>query len=318
MKNRRFRNAVAPIAVAILLASPAAQAQDRNYSSDWGNPDKKAQAPAAPGRSAELDAVIRELKSLTTAAERRRAADPNFLADLKDLARRFSWPWNKLVVLDDFRDGDLSNNPAWTISSGSFDVSGGGLVSSTAPRDRGRSNQPPQQSRDDIAQQLLGGLLRDFTRKKRRDSKEPVHTQPESARIYLKKPIPNRFAIQLVVRSPNSPGGRFEFGVGQGTEAAGYYLQYDAGASPALSLVKKTARGQAVIETVTEPFSLEDGRPHTLLLTRDEIGDMTVKIDGSVRLRVRDRSFRAAFDRFVIINRGGTYTTRSVSIHGAP
>jgi len=317
MKNRHFRGAVAPIALAVLLASSAALAQDRHYSSDWGNPDRQVQVPATPGRAADLDAIIGELKSLTREAERRRAADPNFIADLKALARRYSWPWNRLVVQDDFRDGDLSNNPAWTISAGSFDVRNGGLVGTAERHDQNRSDQPRRQSGDDIAQQLLGGLLRDIARRKQPDSNEPVYNRPESARIYLKKPIPNRFAIQLTMLSLNSPGGRFEFGVGQGEAAAGYYLRYNAGASPALSLVKKTARGRAVIDAVTEPLSLEDGRPHTLLVTRDKTGDMTVTVDGKVRLRVRDQSFRSPFDRFVIINRGGAYTTRSVAIHGA-
>ncbi|MBT5048007.1 MAG: hypothetical protein HOM58_05850 [Rhodospirillaceae bacterium] len=313
MKHRNIRDALSPLVLLLFLSPLATQAQEPRYSSDWGNPDE-VKHRATPERPAALDALIRELRKLTRDAERHRAADPTFLADLKNLARRYSWPWKKLIVMDDFRDGDLSHNPSWKIRSGSFTVGRRGLISTAERLHPTRSDNPKPRQSDDLARQILGGLLQDFSREK---SNKPVQNQPRRSRIFLNQRIPNRFAINVKLRARTSPGDRFEFGVGQGNRSVGYYLQYNPGASPALSLVQKSSRGRAVIESVSEPFSLEGGKWHTLLMTRDRTGDMTVVIDGKTRMRVRDRSFRDAFDRFVITNRGGRYAIRSVTIHGA-
>lgn len=71
---------------------------------------------------------LKELKGLVGEAERMRAADPQFLRDLRRLARRYSWPWSKLVAADDFGDGDYVKNPRWTVVSGNFRVGYDGLL----------------------------------------------------------------------------------------------------------------------------------------------------------------------------------------------
>lgn len=314
-KHEKFRGATLPMLVAFLLAVSAAQAQEPRYSSGWSNPDAQRQDLTAPQQPAALNALVKELRKLTRQAERDRAADPNFLADLKNLARRYSWPWQHLVVADNFRDGDFSRNPSWTVSSGSFSVRREGLITTAEGREQRSSNQPRRGNSDDLAREILGGLLGDLQRDRRN---ERVHSRPERARIHLRQKIPNRFAIKLRMRSRTSQKGRFEFGVGQGKKAVGYYLRYNSESSPTLSLIQKSGRGRAVIDAVTEPLSLEDGRPHTFLVTRDRIGDITVAVDGETKLRVRDRSFRDPFDRFVMTNRGGSYAIRSVAIYGAP
>ncbi len=62
---------------------------------------------------------------------------------------------------------------------------------------------------------------------------------------------------------------------------------------------------------------LEDGRSHTLRWTRAATGEMTVALDGRELLRATDRGFGDAFDGFTIVNRGGDYTVREVSVYGA-
>lgn len=314
--DNRFCGAALPTTLAFLLTTSTALAQDTRYSSGWSNPDAPSQEVTAPQQPASLNAMVKELRRLTRQAERDRAADPNFLADLKDLARRYSWPWQNLVVADNFRDGNLTFNPTWTVSAGSFSVRREGLVTtSTAIQKRTRSDEPKQGNSDDLARELLGGIFRDL---KRDRQKQQVYSRPQRARIYLKTTIPNQFAIKLRLRSRTSQKGRFEFGVGQGKKAVGYYLRYSSDSSPSLSLIQKNARGRAIIDSVTQPFSLEDGRPHILEVTRGQAGNITVTIDGEIKMRVRDRSYRDPFDRFVMTNRGGSYAIRSVAIYGAP
>lgn len=316
MTRQPFISATALLASALCFGfADAAKAQEPRYSSGWSNPD----APPAPQdtvrRSADLDAMVKELRSLTREAERQRAADPVFLSDLKDLARRYSWPWNKLVVFDDFRDGNLSHNPPWKVVSGSFEIKREGLITVTEQLQQSRPEEQQRHDSNDIAQQLLGGLLRDIARDRRSSQ---VYNKPRRAHIYLPQQIPNRFALTVKMRSRTTSGDHFEFGVGQGKNAIGYYLVYRAGGSPSLSLIRKNSRGQAVIDAIDKPLKLSDGKLHTLLITRDHAGHMTVAMDGETKFRVRDRSFRDPFDRFVITNHGGAYAIRSLAIHGAP
>jgi hypothetical protein len=98
----------------------------------------------------------------------------------------------------------------------------------------------------------------------------------------------------------------------------GYRLAYSPGATPSLSLVRVGAYGTAVVEGVSEPVSLEDGAQHTLQLTRDSQGEMVISVDGKERLRIRERTFRGAFDRLVLVNRGGDYAVRQMAVYGTP
>lgn len=308
----------------LLLLPHAGHAQQSRYSSEWRQPAQQPQSDAVPGRSADLDRLLKELGKLTSDAEKARAADPRFLNDLKDLVRRYSWPWNRLVFADDFRDGDLSRDPKWTIISGSFPVQQGGLVTrvtaAPAPTEPKSETAPKQQGSDDFARQLLGGVLREMTRGRESQGTETERrSEPaEKARIEVAAQIPNQFAVRVELQSRTTGQGRLEFGVGQGADALGYYLVYNAGSPASISLLRKGTRGAAVIESTADPVSLGDGGTHILLFTRDASGDMNVSLDGKSRFRVLDRAFRSGFDRFVILNGGGDFTIRSVAVHGAP
>lgn len=328
--NHFHRAAVLFGSMALLLVSQVGQAQQSRYSSDWRQTPSPGQNGAVAGRSAELDELLKELERLTSEAERGRAADPRFLADLKDLARRYSWPWHKLVVLDDFQDGDYSRNPQWVVSSGSFAVRPEGLVTTVAAPSRDvEPNQttepPPEQDSGDFARQLLGGVLKELSRDHRgndtgaaQQNAAAARQSVSEARIHLRRQVPNQFAVRVELQSRTRQQGRLELGVGQGPNALGYFLVYNAGSSPALSLVRKGTRGSAVIEAVSERISLEDGQTHALLFTRDKTGDMTVALDGKTKFRVSDRAFRSPFDRFVVSNTGGDFSIQTVAIYGAP
>jgi hypothetical protein len=328
--------------MALLAASPG-QAQQSRYSSDWKQPPAPTPETAAPARAAAIDALLRELGKLTSDAARQRAADPRFIADLNDLMRRYSWPWTRLVVSDDFADGDYARNPAWRVTSGAFTIEPRGLTARyAAPQPVAKTPQParqPEQGNQDLGAVLFGTVLRELSRNRRQpDAQTTPPAAPAvkqatrgEAIIVLERAIPNQFAARVLFQSSAARGGNLEFGLGQGPSALGYFLKLGSGAFPTLSLTRRGSRGSAVIESANLTNSLDDGKTHTLLLTRDATGDMNVTLDGKTRLRVVDRAFRSAFDRFVIATspgnatpgnatpgNAGDYAIRSVALYGAP
>ena len=102
----------------------------------------------------------------------------------------------------------------------------------------------------------------------------------------------------------------------QGGRTLGYRLAYNAGAHRSVELLRVGGRGSAVIDSRRLNAGIEDGRVHTVLLTRDALGALAVSIDGKEIMRVTDRGFRDSFDAFVLINRGGDYTVRSIAVYG--
>ena len=75
--------------------------------------------------SENMQDLINELDELIDQAETDRAADPQFLKDLRGVLAKYSAPAApKYVALlfDDFRDGNYTQNPVWTVTSGAFKV----------------------------------------------------------------------------------------------------------------------------------------------------------------------------------------------------
>jgi hypothetical protein len=313
-----MRRTISLLAVLSMGLPTAGFAQQPRYSDSWKDPSPQSHETQLPARSSSLDALLKELKQLTREAAKHRAADPQFLSYLKDLARRYSWPWKELIVSDQFHDGEYGQNPAWRVVSGSFDVRRQGLITSTDAADRHNSNRSQRRNKDDFAKQILGDILQDLSGGKRKNKqRDRRYQRPTKGTIYPKAHIPNQFAIMLKLRAKASQSGVFEVGIGQGKKASGYYFRYEGGQYPSRSLLKKHRRGQAVIEQVADQVHLEDGKLHDLLITRGRRGRLTVTIDGETKIRIRDRSFRDPFDKFVLTNYKGTYAIKSVAIYGA-
>ncbi len=311
------------VAVALGLGATAliseTMAQNSRYSSGWRDPSAQSPYQAGPGANENMDRVLGELGKLIDEAERARAADPRFISDLRDLARRHAWPWRRRVAFDDFADGNISSGPAWRIISGDFSVSAErGLHTKYVPaasQPASRAQQPPQDDRD-IGKALLRGLLQQMVKRDRRAPVQPASTPAGPSEIGLSAPIPNAFALQLTLGSVSASDGRLEFGVAQGGRTLGCRLAYNPGARPSLELLRVGSRGSAVIDTARPNVRLEDGKPHTVLLTRDTAGELAVSIDGKEIMRITDRGFQDPFDAFVLVNRGGEYMVRSVAIYG--
>lgn len=259
------------------------------------------------------------MKKLIQEAERGQAADPRFLRDLRNLARRYAWPWRRQILQDDFSDGDWSRNPAWSVWGrqlrvDSWDgVSMRVIAAAPAPKRKRRRSD----DRNGLSG-VLGSVLDELARKDggRRDDRRTTAPKYTAAGMRAAAKVPNAFALRLTISSVTRGAGRFEVGVVQGKGNLGYRLAYNAGARPSLELLRVGSRGTSVIEVVDGPVKLEDGKKHVVQVTRDRRGRIAVSVDGKQLMRVRDRSFRSDFDGVVLINKAGEYTIRSVAVFG--
>lgn len=218
-----------------------------------------------------------------------------------------NWQWRQLLLHDAFRDGDYTRDPTWTVATGRFSAESG-----TGLRTVHEARRPLAEARQqDLPTAILGAILGEINRS--RDQEVPVDS-PDLAEIYAVQTISNAFAIQLelTVRQASGP---LLFGPYQGSDrSSGYHLVYTPDVERGLHLVKLTGSGSSIIESVDQQFSLN--RQYAIQWTRDTRGAMIVSLDGNEVFRVNDRNFTDPFDGLTLINKGGDYTIREVTIHG--
>jgi len=240
-------------------------------------------------------------------SERVRAADPVFLRDLREAIAEYDRPIQHELFHDDFRDGDFTRNPAWSVAAGRFNVDRNlGLRSVVNARAvRRESDQSDQR---DLAAALLSTLL-DSNRR----SNDDVNTRAD---IFIMQPISNAFTVRFDLISQER-AGRFSVDVFQGQgRSAGYRLSYYPGQTPSLELLRFSARGEVVIKVLSEALDLEDGFRHRIELSRSTGRIMTVRIDGRDVISTTDSAFRDAFDGLALINGGGDYAVREITVFG--
>lgn len=304
------------VLIAFVLLHATATAQESRY-----QPYDAQQTQAAD----QTQALIGELNKLIDEADKARAADPRFLRDLRDLANRYDRPWKVTVLHDEFRDGDYTKDPAWTVKSGTYTIDWrDGLRSRVEPAaaTTTQETQPAQNNeKRDTGKELLGVFLREMLKSKGEDTSQP-QAEPEAAprttftQIYTAVPITNAFAINLELSSYEKRG-RFAFGPYQGNQqAAGYSLAYNPGKQPSLELQRISSRGTALIDSVPGELNLEDGNRHVIGWTRDNNGRMVVTVDGTKLLDVTDRGFRDPFDGLTMVNFEGDFAVRTVEVSG--
>ncbi len=284
------------ILACLALAQPAA-AQQQRYA-PWTD-------PGAPADDERLADFIGRLKGLIDEAESSRAADPRFLRDLRDLATGYDRPWRKSALFDDFRDGDYTANPAWTVTGGRFGIARDWGLRSTVQAAPARRKVTGEEA----ALAFLGQILDKSQRKK-----GAAGNTGGDAAIHTAAAITNAFAIQVELSSWMLDG-RLEFGPYQGAAGgAGYSLSYRP--DQPLELLSVSSRGARVVDRGSAPVTLEDKRPHRIEWIRRADGRMAVSVDGAPVLNTADRGFGGPFDGFRLVNRGGDFILRSVSVKG--
>ncbi|MDD9876127.1 MAG: hypothetical protein OXR84_01660 [Magnetovibrio sp.] len=280
------RIAALGLAAALLGAAPLS-AQQSTYS-QWHNPDA-----AAPNE--RLQEFIDKLNALVDKAEKARAADPNFLRDLRDLATGFDRPWRTRLFDDDFLDGDFTANPAWRVASGKYWIERGwGLRSAVDAGAQGGGGQSSQtQSSEQKAAKIFGQILSQvLTQGQGGESGGTAGASGAgaAAAISTATPITNAFALETDFSSWQG-AGRLVFSVYQGafrgTGSSGYHVIYTPGGG--IELQRTSSRGTSVIERAQAPTALEDKKIDRLAWERHPNGRMTVSVDGKQVLDANDR-----------------------------
>ena len=301
----RYPLLIAGLLAALLLNGAPSRAQESTYSPWQGQT-----------QTGDMQQLLKQLRVLVDKATKANAADPAFLDDLRKLVDAYDSQWPRRVLFDDFRDGDFTSNPTWTVTAGTWRVDT-------------QSKLPGLQSRVIIAQAttgtqsgsktqkaivgILGGLLQ-----QQQGGQTQQETQDQYAAISTPVAISNSFAIHLEIAS-RQPGGRFDFGPYLGTRGdSGYYLTYAPAMANSLMLSSVTGyAGSKQLATSNGSIRLEDGASHVIDWKRDRAGKMTVALDGTVVIEATDLTIRKPFDGFLLANSGGTYSIRSVTINGS-
>lgn len=261
--------------------------------------------------SENMQDLINELDGLIDQAEADRAADPEFLKDLRAALQKYTAPAApKYVALlfDDFRDGNYTQNPTWTVTSGTFKVDNKGSFTGLRSTIYPPGTQPGQTSTGNPALDILGAILN-------QEQQQNTSTAKYAA-IYTPVKVSNEFRIKFDFASTER-FGRMDFGVYQGAGGANAYrLAYLPNQKDSLRLVRLTSKGAVVIASYKTTLSLENNRRHLFEWTRDKNGTMAVLLDGQEVMRVADKTITKPFDGFLFVNGGGSYYIRNVGIEG--
>lgn len=254
-----------------------------------------------------------ELRKLVSEAERSRAADPRFLDDLRALASRFDNPWSSRLIEENFRDGNFTSNPAWTVASGSFSVGWDGLKSAVNVQ-AVQQEQPRKIKNRDLAIALFGQVFNQSAGGSAPQVAPAPVQQQGPAEIFLGKPINNAFSLSSSLTGTGATGGII-FGLYQGSQRqTGYWLYAIPGRG--IELLKISAAGAITLAHSATNLAINDGAKHTLGWSRSQTGAMTISLDGTALFNATDTGFRQAFDGFTLINRGGDYSLHSLIIDG--
>jgi hypothetical protein len=79
--------------------------------------------------------LIDELSDLTDRARVEQAANPWLEKELRALVRKHDKRWPEVLIRENFQDGEMTNNPTWSVSQGAFHVDNKMLVGTVAKGD---------------------------------------------------------------------------------------------------------------------------------------------------------------------------------------
>ena len=80
-----------------------------------------AQSPEDPNKEV-LESMLNELQQTIDDADKRMVAHPRFLDELREMVKRYKAKLRNIYLFEDFADGDLIQDPKWSVISGKFRV----------------------------------------------------------------------------------------------------------------------------------------------------------------------------------------------------
>lgn len=271
-------------------------------------------ATATETPNTDVQKVVDEIKGIAAKARKDRSADPSVLNALDDLVQKYYWPWRKQLLDESFKDGDYTKNPAWTVASGSFQVDASlGLRSSSTAAPAAPATKEKKQSLGDIVKQAVQAEM------DKKNKKQAAAAGNVPAEIDLALKVTNAFALDLsfTVHQPTTQAGRIEFGLYQGSRpGTGYQLAFSVGPEPVAELLRVQSDGSSVVQRKSLGAVIPTGQVQRVAWRRDPDGNMTVLLNDKALLQATDRGYTAAYGSFVIVNRGGDFAVRSVTLSG--
>ncbi|MCB1743249.1 MAG: peptidoglycan-binding protein, partial [Gammaproteobacteria bacterium] len=250
-------------------AAPPAGVRERNGNRDyrdnggrsWGGNRRDQRRSVA---SAEQ--LTEQLRQLTDRVERRNAAAPWVIEDLRAIISGEYGGWSngsqsggahnggaqlgapqwRRTVYDDFADGDFDRNPSWQVAFGNFQVEPGiGLrvrpaVTAPTSGSQGRVDQK------EIGLLVLGAILGQATGRGP-FGQQSAPAADDRAEIFLPTPVDAAFRLEIQL-SAGRLAGPLAIGLYQGaSRQQGYFLLTSPQVDGALQLVRAEPAGNQVL-----------------------------------------------------------------------
>lgn len=174
-------------------------------------------------------------------------------------------------------------------------------------------------SSEEKAAQLFGQILGQVLNKSAASSGGSTASGAPASEAVIVAPaaIPNAFSLETEFSSWKGEG-RLLIGIYQGRYAGaltpGYRLAYTPGG--AFEVQRVSSRGVRTVETAAAPYPLEDKKIHRIVWSRNGEGRIKLRVDDADIMDTADRGFRDAFDTVALVNTGGDYIIKRVTVQG--
>lgn len=291
MRSITLTIAATAIAAAMVAAPVMAQT---NYNR-WSDPDADTKPITAPTKktndSAELNALRTKIGALVDDAEKAKAADPNFLKDLRAAIATNTPYWNTKVIDEQFADGDYSSNPKWTELFGLFAFDKRtGLSMMPSGMTGGGGNNPVN-----VLGAILGGG----------GGGAAGNGNPsDNAGLSLDRTLPNAFAVDVILYAgdvANAQDANMRIGFTQGTNRrSGYWVTVIPGPSASVALHVITRSGVQQLASARLGSAVRDGDQVRVQAQRRPDGRFRVSVNKQALIDVNESTFKQPYDSLVV------------------